>query len=157
MSIRTWGATAVGRIRLTRPNSGNQQSFRSQREYAETRRLRETRYTYVSYIKQKYPLSSDIACSWVRTLPETFISCGLTDVSVLRRNESLSSSRIFMDLELVLAEEFAANTLDVKGPPGSGDEVRKLAKAVYAEVQQGATIRHTLQVVTGRKHCVLSY
>ena len=58
-----------------------------------------------------------------------------------------------MDLELVLAEEFATNSLDAKGPPGSGDEVRKLAKAVYAEVQQGATIRHTLQVVTGRKPC----
>ncbi len=56
-----------------------------------------------------------------------------------------------MDLELVLAEEFATNHLDTKGPPGSGDEVRELAKAVYAEVQQGATIRHTLQVVTGRK------
>ena len=56
-----------------------------------------------------------------------------------------------MDLELVLAEEFAANSLDAKGLPEKGDEVRRLAKAVYKEVQQGATIRHTLQVVTGRK------
>lgn len=62
-----------------------------------------------------------------------------------------------MDLELVLAEEFAAHSLDTKGPPGSGDEVRKLAKAVYAEVQQGATIRHTIQVVTGRRRCGSSH
>lgn len=54
-----------------------------------------------------------------------------------------------MDVELVLAEEFAANSLDKKG--GDGDEVRRLVQAVNAEVQQGATIRHTLQVVTGRK------
>lgn len=58
---------------------------------------------------------------------------------------------MFMDLELLVAEEFAANFLDSRGSPGSGDELRRLIKAVYAEVQQGATIRHTLQVVAGRK------
>ncbi|MCJ1433764.1 hypothetical protein MMC27_003129 [Xylographa pallens] len=89
---------------------------------------------------------------WVGALPETFASYGLINTSVLRLNENLASSRMFMDVELVLAEEFAANTLDTRGPPGSGDEVRKLAKAVYAEAQQGATIRHILQVVTGRKY-----
>ena len=88
---------------------------------------------------------------WVAILPEVFERHSLRQISVLRRNESLASSRMFMDLELILAEEFAANSLDMKGPPGSGDEVRKLAKAVFAEVQQGATIRHTLQIVTGRK------
>ena len=50
---------------------------------------------------------------------------------------------------MVLMEQFAANELDRK--PGGGDEVRKLVQDVYPEVRQGATIRHTLQVVTGRK------
>ena len=56
-----------------------------------------------------------------------------------------------MEIDLVLADEYAVNFLDTKGPPGSGDRLRHLAKAVYAEVQQGGSIEKTLQIVVARK------
>ena len=54
-------------------------------------------------------------------------------------------------MDLVLAEQVASNYLESKGPPGSSEKLRQLAKTVYAEVELGATIQKTLQVVTGRK------
>lgn len=50
-------------------------------------------------------------------------------------------------MELVLAEEYSRNVLDVNGLPESGDKLRQLAKAVYAEVQQGGGVEKTLQIV----------
>lgn len=76
---------------------------------------------------------------------------GLNNVSTVRRNENLSMSRHFMDMDLVISEEFAANALDTNLFPESSKHLRDLVRAAYTEVQQGATIRHTLQVVTGRK------
>lgn len=57
---------------------------------------------------------------------------------------------MWMEMELVLAEEYSRNVLDVKGPPESGDKLRQLAKAVYAEVQQGGGVEKTLQIVVGK-------
>lgn len=60
-------------------------------------------------------------------------------------------NRYMMDAELVLADEYAASGFESKGLLEEGAVVRKLARDVYAEVQQGATIKHTFQLVTGRK------
>lgn len=94
---------------------------------------------------------TETACRWVGALPDIFQLNGLTQVSVSRVQESLALSRMFMNVELVLAEEFAANSFDAKGLHDRGDEVRALVQAAHVEAQQGATIRHTLQVVRGRK------
>ena len=50
----------------------------------------------------------------------------------------------------MLADNFA-NHLDMADSPGSANSLRQLAKRVYAEVEQGAGIEQTLQVVIGRK------
>ena len=51
---------------------------------------------------------------------------------------------------LVLADDFASY-LEKGGPPGGADILRQLARGVYAELEHGAGIEQTLQVVTGRK------
>lgn len=56
-----------------------------------------------------------------------------------------------MEMELVLADELASKLLGMEGPLGSGEKLKQLAKDVYSEVQQGASIEKTLQVVTARK------
>ena len=56
-----------------------------------------------------------------------------------------------MEMELVLADEFASKLLATEGSPGSGEKLKQLAKDVYSEVQLGASIEKTLQVVTARK------
>ena len=58
--------------------------------------------------------------------------------------------RMWMEIDLVLAEHYSQNVLDVSGSPGSGNGLRQLAKAVYEEVQQGGGIQKTLQIVVGR-------
>ena len=58
--------------------------------------------------------------------------------------------RMWVEIDLVLAEQYSRNVLDVSGSPGGGDELRQLAKAVYAEVQRGSGIQRTLQIVIGR-------
>ena len=60
---------------------------------------------------------------------------------------------MWMEIDLMLADEYAVNSLDIKGPPGSGDELRQLAKAAYTDVQQGGSIERTLQIVVARNHC----
>lgn len=56
-----------------------------------------------------------------------------------------------MDLELALADEFALTAFDSKGLSEQGTALRHLVRDVYEEVQQGAAIRHTFQVVMGQK------
>ena len=56
-----------------------------------------------------------------------------------------------MEMELVLADELANKLLGVQGATGSAEKLKQLAKDVYSEVQQGASIERTLQVVTARK------
>ncbi|CAD6580719.1 MAG: hypothetical protein ASARMPREDX12_000249 [Alectoria sarmentosa] len=87
---------------------------------------------------------------WVAALPQTFRDQNFTHVDAYRLHEHRWHTRMWMEMELVLAEEYSRNVLDVKGPPGSGDKLRQLAKAVYAEVRQGGSIEKTLQIVVGR-------
>ena len=88
---------------------------------------------------------------WVAKLPQSFEAYGLRQVTVSRSTDINWHTRMWMGIELLTLEEYARNFLDVKGSPGSGDDLRQLVKAVQAEVQQGATLRRILQVVVGQK------
>ncbi|KAK0507361.1 hypothetical protein JMJ35_010399 [Cladonia borealis] len=89
-------------------------------------------------------------CSWVSDLPRAFEHHGLTHLSVSRLHEHRWHTRALTEMNLVLADNFA-NHLDMPDSPGSANSLRQLAKRVYAEVEQGAGIEQTLQVVIGRK------
>ena len=56
-----------------------------------------------------------------------------------------------MEMELVLADEFAKKLLDMQGATEDAERLKQLAKDVYSELQQGASVERTLQVVTARK------
>ena len=89
--------------------------------------------------------------SWVSELPRIFHSLSLEQVTVDRRPGLPWHTRMWDELDLTLAEQYATNFLDRKGPPGSGDERRQLARSSYREVQQGSDITRILQVVVGKK------
>ena len=89
--------------------------------------------------------------SWVAELPKIFESHGMAQVKVDRRSGLRWHTRMWDELDLTLAEQYATNFLDSKGPPGSGDEHRQLARRAYREVQQGSNITRVLQVVVGKK------
>ena len=88
---------------------------------------------------------------WVPSLPGAFQKRGLEIVTVHRIQEPRPQFRLWQELHLVLAEEFAIGTLDTKGPPGCGDKLRHQIQAAYEELQQGSCILRTLQVVVGKK------
>ena len=88
---------------------------------------------------------------WVKDLPRTLVDQNFEDVKVSRLHEHRWHTRTWMEMELVLADELAGKLLGVEGPSGSGEKLRQLAKDVYSEVQQGASIERTLQVATAKK------
>lgn len=88
---------------------------------------------------------------WVPDLPNTFEKHGLKNIVVDARSEEWCFQKLFKEQEIILAEEFAANFLDRKGPPGSGDSYRSLVRSAYAEVEQGSTTTKMLQIVVGKK------
>ena len=88
---------------------------------------------------------------WVSSLPNSFENIGLELVAVDRRREQRSQIRLWQEMDFVLAEEFATNFLDRKGPPGSGEKLRQLVQKAQVELQQGAAVAKVLQVVVGKK------
>lgn len=56
-----------------------------------------------------------------------------------------------MEMELIVAEQFAANALKTKTFSENSQELSELVQKVSVELQQGVAIRNTLQIVTGRK------
>lgn len=57
-----------------------------------------------------------------------------------------------MTLVLCLVfEEYASVFLDQQGPPGAGDELRRLAKAAFEEAMRGSSASYVLQGVVARK------
>ena len=105
---------------------------------------------YMSYIMISRVSSNCHGFRWVSDLPRAFERYGLTHISVSRVHEHRWHTRALTEMNLVLADNFA-NHLDVAESPGSANTLRQLAKRVYAEIEQGAGIEQTLQVVIGRK------
>ena len=92
-----------------------------------------------------------LKCRWVNDLPRTLEDQTFRDVKVYRLHEHRWHSRTWMEMELVLADEFARKLLDIQGATEDAERLKQLAKDVYSELQQGASVERTLQVVTARK------
>lgn len=56
---------------------------------------------------------------------------------------------MMMEIWCLVADDYAS-VLDRTGPPGKGDEIRKLRSGAYKEIKQGSYFSHTIRVTVGR-------
>lgn len=105
----------------------------------------------ISKVKLVITSADTESLSWVASLPEAFEQHGLGVVKVDTQRVKEQYSRMFTEMDFVLLEEVASNSLDRRGTPGDGDKMRQLVQRAHQEVKQGSSISTLIQVVVGRK------
>ncbi|KAL8791634.1 MAG: hypothetical protein Q9195_005783 [Heterodermia aff. obscurata] len=123
-------------------------------ELAEMKAHRELRSASSLSLAPQYSFPNNTAnpsCSWIGELPRILHEMSFSDVSVERIDQLGWQTKMWMEQQLLVREEFTTNYLDAHGPPGEADAQRRIIREMWAEVQQGSTLGVCLQTVVGRK------
>lgn len=89
--------------------------------------------------------------SWIEALPKRIENQGGQIVAVERKSELAYHHTTMTYIFCLVFEEYANVYLDIHGPPGSGDAIRKLAQDGFGEALNGSYASHLFQTVVARK------